>query len=121
MEVFTYADVYEAKLPFLEPLIELREPCNCWELHGAPMCNNGGNYHSIIKIFKINETGSLFLVVFTDTREFFSEYEVKYIVVNGGVVRVKDQDGYTLSSKEELEELIEGCLRDGYRIYYAEE
>ena len=33
----------------------------------------------------------------------------------------KDQDGYDLLKREEVEKLIEGYIRDGYRIYYAEE
>ena len=87
VEVFTYADVYEderlakaiSALPKLEPSIEILEPCNCWEQFGSPMCSNGGNYHSTIKIYKI--APDLFLTVWGDTREVFSVFEFKYIVI----------------------------------------
>ncbi len=58
---FAYGDVYGEfgdedlaemidSLPKLECVMELEEPCNCFDEYGGPMHNDGGNYHSRIKL-----------------------------------------------------------------------
>ena len=78
VEGFQHDDVYELDnvdeeirkvidaLPELDPVMELQEPCDCWEKYGGPMHNDGGNYHSRIRVFEI--TPCVYLAVFGDTR-----------------------------------------------------
>jgi hypothetical protein len=121
-----FGDEYLAKLiknlPVLEYFILLEEPCDCWIKYGSVMHNDGGNYHSRIRIFEI--TPCVYLAIYGDTREAFSMDEFKYIVIwvedqPVGVVVAKT-DCCRLLKKEELEDFIESYVQEGYNIYYCD-
>jgi hypothetical protein len=135
VEGFQHDDVYELDnvdeeirkvidaLPELDPVMELQEPCDCWEKYGEPMHNDGGNYHSRIRVFEI--TPCVYLAVFGDTREAFSMSDYKYIIIwvedePLGLVVAKIHDCCHLLKREELEEFVKGYEEDGYSIYYCE-
>jgi hypothetical protein len=135
VEGFQHDDVYELDnvdeeirkvidvLPELDPVMELQEPCNCYEEYGGPMHNDGGNYHSRIKIYEI--TPCIYLAVYGDTREAFNMSDYKYIVVwienePLGLVVAKTYDCCHLLKREELEGFVKGYEEDGYSIYYCE-
>ncbi len=135
VESFTYDDVYGLNgkeelarlidsLPALEHVMLIEEICNCWEKYGGPMCNDGGNYHSRIRIYEI--TPCVYLAVYGDTREVFSVDEYKYMVVwvedqPMGVVVAKSHDCCHLMKKDEAEELIKAYSEDkDYVVYYTE-
>jgi len=108
-------------LPALEPVIMLEEPCDCWEKFGHIMHNDGGNYHSVIRIYEI--TPCVYLVVYGDTREAFSMYEFKYMVVwvEGkpvGLVVAKTHDCCKLLKREELEGFVKSYEEEGFSVYF---
>jgi hypothetical protein len=108
-------------LPELEPFMELEEPCDCWERYGEVKHNDGGNYHSRIRVYEI--TPCVYLAVYGDTREAFSVDEFKYMVVwiedePVGVVVAKAHDCCHLLKREELDEFVKGYEEEGYSIYY---
>jgi hypothetical protein len=110
-------------LPELEPFMELEEPCDCWEKYGDVKHNDGGNYHSRIRVYEI--TPCVYLAVYGDTREAFSVDEYKYMVVwvedePAGEVVAKTHDCCRLLKREELDEFVKGYEQEGYSIYYHE-
>ncbi len=132
---FAYSDVYGEfgdenlakiidSLPELECVMELEEPCNCFDEYGGPMHSDGGNYHSRIRVYEI--TPCVYLAVYGDTREAFSMDEFKYMVVwvedqPVGLVVAKTHDCCHLLKREELEGFVEGYEEDGYSIYHYED
>jgi hypothetical protein len=128
---FSYSDVYGDEdlakiidnLPALEHAMLIEEPCDCWERYGGPMHNDGGNYHSRIRIYEI--TPCVYLAVYGDTREAFSVDEFKYMVVwvedqPVGLVVAKTHDCCHLLKREELEGFVKGYEEEGYSIYNCE-
>jgi hypothetical protein len=128
---FSYSEVYEDKdltelidsLSGLKPFMELEEPCDCWERYQDVKHNDGGNYHSRIRVYEISPC--VYLAVFGDTREAFSDDEFKYMVVwvedePIGLVVAKTHDCCHLLKKEEVEEFVKGYEEQGYSIYYNE-
>jgi hypothetical protein len=131
---FSHSDVYGefgdeelAKtidgIPELEYVMELVEPCDCWERYGGPMHNDGGNYHSRIRVYEISPC--VYLAVYGDTREAFSVDEFKYMVAWAedepvGVVVAKTHDCCRLLKREELDEFVKDYEQEGYSIYYHE-
>ena len=129
---FAYDDVYGEfgdenlakmidSLPVLEHVMVLEEPCNCWEKYDGIMHNDGGNYHSRIRVYEI--TPCIYLAVYGDTRESFSMDEFKYIVVwveeePLGLVVAKTHDCCKLLKREEMEDFVKGYEEDGYSIYF---
>jgi len=135
VEGFQHDDVYELDnvdeeirkvidtLPELDAVMELWEPCNCYDEYGYSMHSDGGNYHSRIRVYEI--TPCVYLGVFGDTREAFSMSDYKYLTVwvEGepvGVVVVKTHDCCHLLKKEELPEFVKSYEQEGYDIYYHE-
>jgi hypothetical protein len=134
VESFRYDDVYGLNgdeglarlvdsLPELEPFMELEEPCDCWERYGGTMHNDGGNYHSRIRVYEISPC--VYLAVFGDTREAFSVDEFKYMIVwvedePVGLVVAKTHDCCDLLKKEEVQEFVKNYQQEGYSIYYHE-
>ncbi len=132
VESFRYDDVYGLNgkeelarlidsLPALEHVMLIEEPCDCWERYGGSMHNDGGNYHSRIRVYEI--TPCVYLAVYGDTREAFSMDEFKYMVVwvedqPVGLVVAKTHDCCHLLKREELEEFVKGYEEEGYSIYY---
>ena len=111
-------------LPVLEYVVLVEEPCDCMQKYGDIKHNDGGNYHSIVRIYMI--TPCVYLAVHGDTRELFSADERKYIVVivDGkplGVIRAKSHDCCDLLKREELDEFIRNYEEKGYSIYYCGE
>jgi len=107
-------------LPALEHVMLIEEPCDCWERYGGPMHNDGGNYHSRIKIYEI--TPCVYLAVYGDTRSAFSMDDYKYMVVwvedePAGLVVAKTHDCCHLLKREELEGFVKGYEQEGYSIY----
>ena len=131
---FFYGDVYGefgddglAKmidgLASLEHVMLIEEDCDCWERYGEVKHNDGGNYHSRIKIYQI--TPCVYLAVYGDTREAFSMDEFKYMVVwvedePVGLVVAKTHDCCHLLKREELDGFVKGYEEAGYSIYYWE-
>jgi hypothetical protein len=129
---FAYGDVYGEfgdedlakiidSLPALEHVMVLEEPCDCWERYGDVKHNDGGHYHSVIRIYKI--TPCVYLAVYGDTREAFSMDEFKYMVVwveeePLGLVVAKTHDCCKLLKREELEGFVKGYEEEGYSIYF---
>ena len=106
-------------LPALEYAILIEEPCDCGDVRH----NDGGNYHSRIRVYEI--TPCVYLAVYGDTREAFNVEEFKYIIVwvedePLGLVVAKIHDCCHLLKREELEEFVKGYEEDGYSIYYCE-
>jgi len=129
---FSYGDVYGEfgdedlaglidSLAELECVMVVEEPCNCWD--GDIKHNDGGNYHSRIKIYEISPC--VYLAVYGDTREAFSVDEFKYMIIwiedePVGVVVAKSHDCCQLLKREELSEFVNGYEEEGYSIYYYE-
>jgi len=127
---FAYGDVYGEfgdedlakiidSLPALEHVMVLEEPCDCWERYDVKH-NDGGHYHSVIRIYEI--TPCVYLAVYGDTRESFSMDEFKYMVVwvgeePLGLVVAKTHDCCHLLKREELEGFVKGYEEEGYSIY----
>jgi len=108
-------------LPALEHVILIEEPCDCWERFNDVRHNDGGHYHSVIRIYEI--TPCVYLAVYGDTREAFSMDEFKYMVVwvedrPVGLVVAKTHDCCHLLKREELEDFVKGYEEEGYSIYY---
>jgi len=130
---FAYGDVYGEfgdedlakiidSLAELEYVMVLEEPCNCWEEYGGPMHNDGGNYHSRIRIYEI--TPCVYLAVYGDTREAFSMDDYKYIIVwvedePVGVVVAKTHDCCQLLKREELDEFVKSYEQEGYEVWHS--
>jgi hypothetical protein len=128
---FAYGDVYGEfgdedlakmidSLPALEWKMVLEEPCDCWE-SGDVKHNDGGHYHSVIRIYEI--TPCVYLAVYGDTREVFSMDEFKYMVVwvedePLGLVVAKAHDCCKLLKRKELEGFVKGYEEEGYSIYF---
>jgi hypothetical protein len=107
----------------LEPFMELEEPCDCWERYQDVKHNDGGNYHSRIRLYEISPC--VYLAVYGDTREAFNVDEFKYMVVwiedePIGLVVAKTHDCCHLLKKEELEDFVKDYEEEGYSIYYHE-
>ncbi|MFZ8785645.1 hypothetical protein [Thermocrinis sp.] len=107
-------------LPELEYVMVLEEPCDCWERYGEVKHNDGGNYHSRIRVYEI--TPCVYLAVYGDTREVFSMDDYKYTVVwvedqPVGVVVAKSHDCCHLLKREELDGFVKGYEEEGYSIY----
>jgi hypothetical protein len=129
---FVYDDVYGlngkeelarliGSLPALEHVMVIEEPCDCWEKYGDIKHNDGGNYHSRIRVYEI--TPCVYLAVYGDTREPFSMDEFKYMVVwvedePVGLVVAKTHDCCHLLKRKELEGFVKGYEEEGYSIYY---
>ncbi|MFZ8787872.1 hypothetical protein [Thermocrinis sp.] len=113
-------------LPDPKKIFEIREECNCWEMYGGPMCNNGGNYHSVIKVYEIPNT-DYYLFVYGNTREDFigDEYHGIIVIINGEPVysiTIRDDESYKLFDKDKAEKVIKSYAEDeNYRIYYISE
>jgi len=132
VESFSFDDVYGLNrdeeltkiidsLPALEPVIVLEEPCDCWERYGDVRHNDGGNYHSRVRVYEI--TPCVYLAVYGDTREAFSMDEFKYMVVwvEGkpvGLVVAKTHDCCKLLKREELEGFVKSYEEEGYSVYF---
>jgi len=131
---FVYGEVYGEfgdenlakiidSLPALEHVMLIEEPCDCWEKYGDVKHNDGGNYHSVIRIYEISPC--VHLAVHGDTREAFSMDDYKYMIVwvedePVGVVVAKTHDCCHLLKREELDEFVKGYEKEGYSIYYNE-
>jgi hypothetical protein len=108
----------------LEPVVKIYERCNCYELFGSIQHNDGGNYHRIIRVFKI--TPEIWLVSYEDTREAFYASELRYAVIsiNGepiGKVVLKEGEWCKLLRKDEVEKLIRTYSEDeDYTVYNVE-
>jgi hypothetical protein len=113
-------------LPDPKKIFEIREKCNCWEMYGGPMCNNGGNYHSVIKVYEIPNT-DYYLFVYGNTREDFigDEYSGIIVIINGEPVysiTIRDDESYELFDKDKAEKVIKSYAEDeNYYIYYISE
>jgi hypothetical protein len=134
VESFMYDDLYGLNrneelaklvdaLEELSPVVVMEEPCDCWERYGGPMHNDGGNYHSRVRVYEI--TPCVYLAVYGDTREAFSVDDYKYMVVwvedePVGVIVAKTHDCCHLLKKEELEGFVKSYEEEGYSIYYCE-
>ena len=104
----------------LSPVMVMEEGCDCWEKYGEVRHNDGGNYHSRVRVYEI--TPCVYLAVYGDTREAFSMDDYKYIVVwvDGravGMIVCKAQDCFQLLKREELDEFVEGYAQEGYEVY----
>jgi hypothetical protein len=133
VEGFQHDDVYELgnvdeeirrvidALPELGLVMELREPCNCYDEYGGSMHSDGGNYHSVIRVYEISPC--VYLALHGDSREAFSLSDLKYFVVwvGGraiGTITAKTYDCISLLKKEELETFLRDYEEDGYSVYY---
>jgi hypothetical protein len=106
----------------LKPVLIIRERCNC---DGQIRHFDGGNYHSVKRVFKI--TDEVYLLTHEDTREPFEASELRYVVlwfkddVVGKVV-LKTGEWAELITKEEVEELLKAYKEDkNYQVYTYEE
>jgi hypothetical protein len=114
-------------LPEPKKILVIKEECDCWETYGGPMCNNGGNYHSVIKVYEITDTDYLF--VYGNTREDFvgDEYHGIIVLVDGKPVysiAIRDDESYKLFDKDKAEKVIKSYAEDEkgkYYIYYIRE
>ena len=113
-------------LPNPKKIFEIREECDCWEMYGGPMCNNGGNYHSVIKVYEIPNT-DYYLFVYGNTREDFigDEYSGIIVIINGKPaysITIRDDESYKLFDKDKAEKVIKSYAEDeNYYIYYISE
>jgi hypothetical protein len=121
---FYILDVNYEDLPNPKKILIIKEKCDCWEIYGGPMCNNGGNYHSVIKVYEITDTDYLF--VYGNTREFFvgDEY-YPIIIINEKPMYslvIRDDESYELFDKEKAEKVIKSYAEDeNYYIEYCDE
>jgi hypothetical protein len=116
-----YKDSVE-RLPEPQLILELVEECTCYEKYGMVLHNNGGEYHEVVRIYRLD--GEHFLVVFTNTREFFSVDEISYVVVRKRgrkwyndkyAVMVKADDYVYILGREDVEKEIR-ARTDGYYV-----
>ena len=80
--IYNHQEAFEygiTKMPYLEPVVEIREKCNCIELFGYIRHNDDGVYHTVIEVYEI--TPDEFVVCYRDTRELFDISEAVYVVV----------------------------------------
>jgi hypothetical protein len=129
---FVYGEVYgefgdENLAKLIDSLVELEyemvleEPCDCLEKYDDVKHNDGGNYHSRIRIYEI--TPCVYLAIYGDTREAFSMDEFKYMVVwvedqPEGVIVAKTHDCCHLLKREELDEFVKSYEQEGYEVIY---
>jgi hypothetical protein len=129
---FVYGEVYgefgdEDLAKLIDSLVELEyemvleEPCDCFEKYDDVKHNDGGNYHSRIRIYEI--TPCVYLAIYGDTREVFSMDEFKYMVVwvedqPEGVIAAKTHDCCHLLKREELDEFVKSYEQEGYEVIY---
>ena len=115
-----------ARLPDPPLMMELIEECNCYEKYGSVMHNNGGEYHEIVRIYRLDREH--FLVIFTDTREFFSADEISYVVVRKKgrkwyndkySVMVRADDSVYILGRKDVEKIIR-ARTDGYYVKRGE-
>ncbi len=110
------------KLPVIEPFMEIKEICDCWERFGHPMCNNGGNYHSTIQLYQI--TPCVSLALFKDTRELFSVEELMYYIIEvdgepKAVIVAKAFETIQLLKRNELMKFIKKYEKKKEYVVYA--
>jgi hypothetical protein len=110
------------RLPVIEPFMEIKELCNCWEAYGSPMCNNGGNYHSVIQLYQI--TPCISLALFKDTRELFNVEELLYYIIEidgepKAVIVAKAFETIQLLKRSELTKFIKKYKKKRDYVVYA--
>jgi hypothetical protein len=111
LDFYNHEEAYEygiTNLPNLEPIVEIIEKCNCY-VHGSVKHVDGGNYHSIVKLFEI--TPNEFIVCYGDTRELFDISERIYVVIQLnneviGYITLKAGEVAEVITKEEAKKLL---------------
>jgi hypothetical protein len=111
LDFYNHEEAYEyviTNLPNLEPVVEIIEKCNC-HVYGSVKHVDGGNYHSIVKLFEI--TPNEFIVCYGDTRELFDISERIYVVIQLnneviGYITLKAGEVAEVITKEEAEKLL---------------
>ena len=107
-------------------MLELVEECTCHAKYGMVLHNDGGEYHEVVRIYRLDREH--FLVVFTDTREFFSADEISYVVVRKKgrkwyndkySVMVKADDSVYILGRKDVEKIIR-ARTDGYYVKRGE-
>ncbi len=121
---FYILDVKCEDLPDPKKVMVIRERCNCWDLYGDIKHNNGGNYHSEIRVYEIPE--GYYLFVYGNTREYFvgDEY-YGYIILVGGKPAysflLRDDESYALYDKKKAKRIIKSYEEDeNYYIDYID-
>jgi hypothetical protein len=113
------------RLPEPEFMGELRERCSCLEHFDSIKHNNGGFYHGIWLVFRLDERHVL--IVETNTRESFTPWEQGYIFLqnsqNGSkycvwTEKISDCRAYVYTVEEAKKE-ISNLLSDE-EVYIAE-
>ncbi len=112
-------------LPHLKEVLVIAEKCDCWEKYGGVMHNNGGNYHSEIRVFEIPDT-EYYLFVYGNTREYFvgDEYEGFIILIDDKPAYsflLRDDESYALYDKEKTKRIIKSYEEDeNYCLEYID-
>jgi len=127
LEFYNHEEAYEygiTSLPTLEPIVEIREKCNCSEIYNEIKHVDGGNYHAVVKLFEV--APKEFIVSYGDTRELFDISERLYIVVKlneepVGYITLKSGEVAEVITAEEAEKLLRYYEEaEDYTVYYVE-
>lgn len=89
------------------------EPCDCGE---HIRHNDGGNYHTVVKIYKLEED---YLVRRTTTREFFETDNEVIIIDRKYLLPMKQEDEAYIVPREKIREEIE-YLAKGLCVDYCD-
>jgi len=127
VSLLTYDEGWSGELTGeLELIATIRERCNCYEIYGSIMHHNGGNYHSIKRLYKVPDT-SVYVLTHEDTREVFSADECFDVVIfRGGeavgVICLKSGEWCQLLTEEEAKKTLKSYEEDdAYYIKYEED
>ncbi len=125
VQVATYVlGVNYEDLPDPKKVLVIRERCNCWDLYGDIKHNDGGNYHSEIKVYEIPD--GYYLFVYGNTREYFvgDEYYGYIILVDDKPSYsfvLRDDESYALYDEKKAESIIKSYEEDeNYYIDYID-
>jgi hypothetical protein len=111
-------------LNILTPKATICERCDCVERWGDVRHNDGGWYHSIIRLYQI--TPHIYVASHEDSRDAFSASELRNVVifVKGepvGKLTLKEGEWAELLRKDEAESLLRSYQEDdNFKVYYSE-
>ncbi len=118
-EAFDYGITTE--MYCLEPAIEIIEKCDCYERFGYIRHNNDGYYHTVIKLFRLDDDN--YIVVYGDSRELFDISERVYVVIEAddrevGCITIKAGEVVEVVGKEKVRELLKYYEEsEDYKVY----
>jgi hypothetical protein len=123
VEVATYS-LYDCdELGSLEKVCKIVEACDCYELYGSIKHNNGGNYHSVIEVWRIPNT-NFYIFIYGSTRETFEgdDFYTYYILVDGKPMycfTIRSDESYALYNGRKAKKIIRKYERDeNFTVYY---